>query len=94
MLVEFDGEEGFMGLRNLGGWPCWVAVKRYRAYAALRSVIKARRGQSLGDHEMILENRKISLRRLRAGGAAMLAAVARNHQSIIWGAIAPSPFVI
>ena len=42
----------------------------------------------------VLVRRRISLKRLIEGGAAMLAALRRNHHSARWGASRASPFVI
>ena len=56
--------------------------------------MRARVSHDKGDQARILEIRKISLRRLREGGVARLAAMARNHHRAIWGAIILRPFVI
>jgi hypothetical protein len=47
-----------------------------------------------GENDRIAMIRRISLNRLIEGGAAILAALNRNHQRAIYGEIIASPFVM
>ncbi len=48
----------------------------------------------IGEKDRILMMRRISLNRLIEGGAAILAALRRNHHRAIYGEIMARPFVM
>lgn len=67
------------------GWPCWVAVNRYREYAAARNLLREIGRIVEEEVDRILEMSIISLMRLMEGGPAMFMVVRMNHISDIDG---------
>ncbi len=66
---------------------------RWRLYAAAKNVVRARRGAVTEDLDKTDEIRRSSARRFIDGGAAIFAALNRNHHIVIAGMTARKPLV-
>lgn len=65
----------------------------WREYIAVRNLIRARSGINKIDLVKVAVIKVISLSKLIDGGAAMLAAVNKNHHMVIVGLIVIKPLV-
>lgn len=87
------GEGGVVGFMKGGVGPWWIEVYMRREYAAVRNPVVVRRGRVSVFHDKMLVIRRISLKRLSEGGAAMLAAVKINHHGAMEGAEVRRPLI-
>ena len=73
--------------------PCWVVVYMRREYIAVKNLTRPNKGTKYRDFDRVAVINVISLRRLIDGGAAIFAAVKRNHHIVITGLIVIRPLV-
>ncbi len=83
----------YVGFLNVLIWPCWVAEYMWSEYAAVKNLINEIKIKDMVDLERIEVISMISLSKLIDGGAAILAAVKRNHHMVMIGATVISPLV-
>lgn len=83
----------YVGFENVLIWPCWVVENMWREYAAVKKLTREIKINEIDDFDMIEVISIISLNKLIEGGAAILAAVNRNHHIVIIGATTINPFV-
>lgn len=80
-------------LEDVAGWPCCVAVYKYREYPAVRNLVKDAGIIVYVDTNRMLDNSIISLIKLMDGGPAMFMVVRMNHIIDIEGTKFISPLV-